>query len=118
MTYEYILGVVEEFCNQASEGKIESQTINLDRGAGTLVYVRNGDKEYQDIISKMFSVANAYEEWKSDFVLFRANGSVLAIGTYTPGSAAEEENEVAEFTKVLITEVDNLRIDSQITAMM
>lgn len=118
MTYEYILGVVEEFCNQASEGKIESQTINLDTGAGTLVYVRNGNKEYQDIISKMFGVTNAYEEWKSDFVLFRANGSILAIGTYTLGSAAEEENEVAEFTKVLITEVDNLRIDSQITAMM
>lgn len=37
---------------------------------------------------------------------------------YTFRSAAEEENEVAEFTKVLITEVDNLRIDGQITAMM
>lgn len=118
MTYEYILGVVEEFCNQASAGKIESQTIKPDTGAGTLVYVRNGTEEYQDIISKMFGVDNAYEEWKSDFVLFRANGRILVAGTYTPGSAAEEENEVAEFTKVLITEVDNLRIDSQVTSIM
>lgn len=112
MLYEEVLGSVEEFCNQASDGKIESQTINLDTGAGTLIYVRNGDKEYQDIISKMFGVGNAYEEWKSDFVLFRTNGRILAVGTYTPGSAAEEENEVKEFTNVLITEVDNIRIDS------
>ena len=118
MTYEYILGVVEEFCNQASDGKIESQTINLDTGAGTLIYVRNGDKEYQDIISKMFGVGNAYEEWDSDFVLFKADDRILVAGTYTLGSAAEEENEVAEFTKVLITEVDNLRIDSQVTSIM
>lgn len=118
MTYEYILGVVEEFCNQASEGKIESQTIKPDTGAGTLVYVRNGDKEYQGIISKMFGVGNAYEEWKSDFVLFRANGSILAIGTYTLGSAAEEENEVKEFTNVLINEVDSIVIDNRVTAMM
>lgn len=115
MTYEYILGVVEEFCNQASVSlcNVRAQSITVNQGTGTLIYVRNGDKEYQNIISKMFGVDNAYEEWKSDFVLFRSNGRILAVGTYTLGSAAEEENEVKEFTNVLITEVNN-----QVTAMM
>ena len=51
-------------------------------------------------------------------MLFRVNGRILAAGTYTLRSAAEEENEVKEFTNVLIAEVDNIRIDNQITSMM
>lgn len=66
----------------------------------------------------MFGVADAYKEWESDFVLFRTNDKILAAGTYTLGSAAEEENEVAEFTKVLITETDHLRVVNQITAVV
>ena len=30
MIYESILGVVEEFCNQASEGKTETQSITVN----------------------------------------------------------------------------------------
>ena len=118
LMYADVLGVVEEFCNQALEGKIEIQSIKVNQVTGTLVYARNGNTEYQDIISKTFGVDNAYEEWESDFVLFKADDRMLVAGTYTLGSAAEEENEVAEFTKVLITEVDNLRIDSQVTSIM
>lgn len=118
MTYEYILGIIEKFCNQASEGMLETQSITVNQVTGTLIYVRNGDENYREVLSKMFGVANAYEKWDSDFVLFRVNGRILAAGTYTLRSAAEEENEVKEFTDVLITEVDNLRIDCQITAMM
>lgn len=116
MMYEEVLGSVEEFCNQASEGKAETQSITVNQVTGTLVYVRNGAENYQEVLSKMFGVINAYEEWDSDFVLFRVNDRILAAGTYTLGSAAEEENEVKEFTNVLITEVDNLRIDNQIIA--
>lgn len=108
MRYEEALGSVEEFCNQASEGKIETQSITVSQITGILVYVRNGDENYREALSKMFGVDNAYEEWESDFVLFRANGRILAVGTYTLGSAAEEEHEVKEFTNVLITEVENL----------
>lgn len=109
LMYADVLGVVEEFCNQALEGKIEIQSIKVNQVTGTLVYARNGNTEYQDIISKMFGVDNAYEKWKSDFVLFRINDRILAVSTYTLGSAAEEENEVKEFTNVLITEVNRLR---------
>ena len=108
MMYEEVLGSVEEFCNQASKGKIETQSITVNQVSGTLVYVRHGDENYREVLSKMFSVANAYKEWESDFVLFRVNDSILAVGTYTLGSAAEEEHEIKEFTNVLITEVDNL----------
>lgn len=118
MMYEEILGSVEGFCNQASESKLDTQPIMVNHVTGTLVYVRNGDENYREVLSKMFGVANAYEEWKSDFVLFKADDRMLVAGTYTLGSAAEEENEVAEFTKVLITEVDNLRVVNQITAMV
>lgn len=118
MMYEEVLGSVEEFCNQASEGMLETQSITVNQVTGTLIYVRNGDENYREVLSKMFGVANAYEKWDSDFVLFRVNDRILAAGTYTLRSAAEEENEVKEFTNVLITEVDNLRIDSQIPAMM
>lgn len=118
LMYEEVLGVVEEFCNQASEGMLETQSITVNQVTGTLVYVRNGNENYREVLSKMFGVVNAYEKWDSDFVLFRVNDRILAAGTYTLGSAAEEENEVAEFTKVLITEVDNLRIDSQVTSIM
>lgn len=118
LMYEEVLGSVEAFCNQASGGKIETQSITVNQVSGTLVYVRNGDENYREVLSKMFGVANAYKEWKSDFVLFRTNGRILAVGTYTQGSAAEEENEIAEFTKVLITEIDNLRVVNQITAMV
>lgn len=111
MMYEEVLGSVEEFCNQASEGMLETQSITVNQVTGTLVYVRNGDENYREVLSKMFGVANAYEKWDSDFVLFRVNDKILAVGTYTLRSAAEEENEVKEFTNVLITEVDNIRID-------
>ena len=111
MLYEEVLGIVEEFCNQASGGKTEAQDVTVNQVDGTLIYVKNGDEDYRDMLSKMFGVADAYKELGSDFVLFRANDRILAAGTYTLGSAAEEEDEVAEFTKVLITEVDN-----QITA--
>lgn len=108
MMYEEVLGSVEAFCNQASGGKIETQSITVNQVSGTLVYVRNGDENYREVVSKMFGVANAYKEWESDFVLFRVNDSILAVGTYTLGSAAEEEHEVKEFTNVLITEVEHL----------
>lgn len=109
MLYEEVLGTVEEFCNQASDGDIETQSITVNQVTGTLVYVRNGDENYRDALSKMFGVADAYKEWESDFVLFRTDDKILAVGTYTLGSAAEEENEVEEFTKILITEVNSLR---------
>ena len=109
MLYAEVLGTVEEFCNLASEGEIETQSITVNQLTGTLVYVRNGDENYRDTLSKMFGVADAYKEWESDFVLFRTDDKILAVGTYTLGSAAEEENEVAEFTKILITEVNSLR---------
>ena len=109
MLYEEVLGTVEEFCNLASEGEIDTQSITVNQTTGTLVYVRNGDENYRDALSKMFGVADAYKEWESDFVLFRTDDTILAVGTYTLGSAAEEENEVAEFTKILITEVNSLR---------
>lgn len=118
MMYEEILGSVEGFCNQASEGKLETQSITVNHVTGTLVYVQNGDENYREVLSKMFGVVNAYEEWDSDFVLFRADDRILVAGTYTLGSAAEEENEVAEFTKVLITEAEHLRIVNQITALV
>lgn len=108
MMYEEVLGSVEAFCNQASGGKIETQSITVNQVSGTLVYVRNGDENYREVVSKMFGVVNAYKEWESDFVLFRVNDNILAVGTYTLGSAAEEEHEVKEFTNVLITEVENL----------
>lgn len=118
MMYEEVLGSVEEFCNQASEGMLETQSITVNQVTGTLVYVRNGDENYREVLSKMFGVANAYEKWDSDFMLFRVNDRILAAGTYTLRSAAEEENEVKEFTNVLITEVDRLVIDNRVTAMM
>ena len=62
-----------------------------------------------DAPAEHVGVADAYKEWESDFVLFRTDDTILAVGTYTLGSAAEEENEVAEFTKILITEVNSLR---------
>lgn len=112
MLYEEVLGKVEEFCNQASEGKLKARSITVDQVTGTLVYVRNGDETYREALSKMFGVADAYKKWKSDFVLFRTDARILAVGTYTLRSAAAEENEVAEFTKILITEIDNLRVVS------
>jgi len=118
LMYADVLGVVEEFCNQALEGKIEIQSIKVNQVTGTLVYARNGDENYREVLSKIFGVVNAYEKWDSDFVLFRVNDRILAAGTYTLRSAAEEENEIAEFTKVLITEIDNLRVVNQITAMV
>lgn len=112
MMYEEILGSVEEFCNQASKGKIKTQSITVNQVTGTLLYVKNGDENYREVISNMFGVDNAYERWESDFVLLRVNNRILAIGTYTLKSAAEEENEVKEFTKVLINEINNLRVDN------
>ena len=62
MTYEHILSMVEEFCNRASEGEVVTQSIQVNQVAGTLVYVRNGDEDYRDMLSKMFRVADAYKE--------------------------------------------------------
>lgn len=109
MMYEEVLGSVEDFCNQASEGMLETQSITVNQVTGTLVYVRNGDENYREVLSKLFGVANAYEKWDSDFILFRVNDRILAAGTYTLRSAAEEENEVKEFTNVLVTEINSLR---------
>lgn len=105
MEYDVLLGAVESFCNWASVGEVSEQEITIGTITGTLLYVKHGDNRYQDVISKMFDIDDAYKEWNSDFVLFQVDEKILAIGTYTLGSAAVEEDEVAEFTKVLINEL-------------
>lgn len=105
MEYDVLLGIVESFCNWASVGEWSEQEITIGTITGTLLYVKHGDRKYQDVISKMFDVDDAYKEWDSDFVMFRVDDKILAIGTYTLDSAATEEDEVAEFTKVLINEL-------------
>lgn len=107
MDYDMLLGTVERFCNQALGG-VRTKLIDTPAGTGKLIYARNGDIRYGTVLSSLFGVENAYKEWDSDFVLFNLNGTYLAAGTYTLDSAAEEEDEVKEFTNVLLTELGNI----------
>lgn len=108
MGFDELLGIVESFCNRASQvAFVTVETISTSAGIGSLIYVKHGDAEYRDVLSDLFQVEDAYTEWQADFILFKLNKEYLAAGTYTPGSATVAEDEVVKFTKVLLTELDS-----------
>lgn len=108
MGFDELLGIVESFCNRASQvAFVTVETISTSAGIGSLIYVKHEDAEYRDVLSDLFQVEDAYTEWQADFILFKLNKEYLAAGTYTPGSAAVAEDEVVKFTKVLLTELDS-----------
>ena len=103
MEYEELLGIVEQFCNDGQN--VPTKVFTLGADECELVYVKNGDQDYRSVLDKLFSSNDVFREYQSDFVLFRCNGDYFAAGTYTLGSAAIQEDEVAELTKVILNEM-------------
>lgn len=90
----------------ASKNRRDGNVTEFDTGIGLgkLIYVKHKNQEYRSIIIDMFGSADIYRH-NSDFILFKLDDKVLAIGTYTYYDTSLSIDETEDMVTIVYNEL-------------